>query len=181
MENPRQSPARTRPRQGCHKCKAKPAPGTPYIGSPCETCKYAESRLLGHGRGVSYDKMAQLELVSDHGDYEAGIVATVDQFTLQDESAPAVCPHIDNFLSTFAGFLSELSFYDGMQLTIIFGTMRHRSLNDIAKDCGCSLQNVAVRLRRILITNPTLRILLPRVMKRTNVKKPNTMNKKLRP
>lgn len=179
---------KTIPRQGCHKCKAKPAPGMPYLGSPCEKCRYHESMLLGHGRGVSFDAMEMMIGGADNG----RIVFNGEEIVPEDAppemelfavAAPdgrrTVCPHLDNFIATFGGLLREFSYMDTMVLAAIFGTLRGRRLADIAAECGCTFQNISIRLHRAMESSPTLRVLLPAFALRK--KGPKKTNPKVKP
>ncbi len=158
--------------EGCHKCKKKPVPGSDYIGSPCEKCKYADSRFIGHGRVVSYDELAPMLGAQDNG----RIVFAGEEIASEDSSPEAelfaiagedgnrrICPHLDQFLSLFGGFLSELAQLNTTGLVAIFGTMRGRRLEDMAKELGCTPQNISLRLRYAAKQMPLLGVLFPRV------------------
>ena len=45
---------------GCHRCRFKPKPGTPYHKTACAQCVFAESVSQGHGRGLSYQDLERI-------------------------------------------------------------------------------------------------------------------------
>ena len=166
------SKPKAKPRRGCHRCKARPAPGTPYIGSACEGCAYAESRQIGHGRVLSIEAAGRENRIGEQGggmtfDGET-IAPAVAEETNEllpvaldgDEEAADIAsdPRRDAFLA----FLMELA---SMTLTVresVFGLLSRKPLHDIAKPLGITFQAVGQAQQTALRHLPVLRALLAR-------------------
>lgn len=56
------------PNGGCHACQVRPAPGTPFLETPCARCSVAITAgglTQGHGRNVSFDLIEKCTAAAD--------------------------------------------------------------------------------------------------------------------
>lgn len=162
------------PRRGCHACNVKPKPGTPFKGSPCETCVHADSRQIGHGRIVSLETAGWNNRI---GKQDGGIVFDGEQITPADDAetdaldvvaddggaTDSMSPEARAMMDAFGSFLIELSFLRPASLYATFALFRNRTLPDVANEMKCSFQNVASLQQNAMKKMPVLRALLRRV------------------
>ncbi len=130
--------------QGCHNCKQKPEPGTPYEESPCSRCRTGKEPLvLSHYR-------------EDPGSFD---VLSVQHPALEyDGSGDDMLSHLLHALSRSVRILVGLKERYPQTYQILDAKMQNPCLSyaELAQRFSCKKQNVQYHLKKAVSLCPEL-------------------------